>query len=260
MTRLRLRAADGPDEPARSAGLETFFVADQPQWSYLSSSLIKEVVRFGGDVSGLVPAFVRERLEGHGSPRASETEHPWTSSRDCSRSRSIVRRRSRCRCPRACSSTGRRSWRSCEAAQGELPEEIKQARWVVKDREELLAKARKRRRADRADAPGSSGRAVSAAGGGARGEGGGRADPGRGTTSRRDRSAWRPRTTSTRSSRSSRSPWSRRARAREVASARCSGAGTSCAACPPHKEEFGSPDDEEEQQEESLLFDGEDVR
>ena len=29
-----------------------------------------------------------------------------------------------------------------EAAQDELPEEIKQARWVVKDREELLAKAR----------------------------------------------------------------------------------------------------------------------
>ena len=30
-----------------------------------------------------------------------------------------------------------------EAAQGELPEEIKRARWVVKDREELLAKARR---------------------------------------------------------------------------------------------------------------------
>ena len=30
-----------------------------------------------------------------------------------------------------------------EAAQVELPEEIKQARWVVKDREELLAKARR---------------------------------------------------------------------------------------------------------------------
>ena len=30
-----------------------------------------------------------------------------------------------------------------EAARNELPEEIKQARWVVKDREELLAKARK---------------------------------------------------------------------------------------------------------------------
>jgi cell division septum initiation protein DivIVA len=30
-----------------------------------------------------------------------------------------------------------------EAARGELPEEVKQARWVVKDREELLAKARR---------------------------------------------------------------------------------------------------------------------
>jgi cell division septum initiation protein DivIVA len=30
-----------------------------------------------------------------------------------------------------------------EAARGELPEEIKQARWVVKDREELITKARR---------------------------------------------------------------------------------------------------------------------
>jgi len=49
-------------------GLETFFVATSPQWSYLSSSLIKEIVRFGGDVSGLVPAFVRERLEDRLAP------------------------------------------------------------------------------------------------------------------------------------------------------------------------------------------------
>jgi pantetheine-phosphate adenylyltransferase len=47
----------------RMKGVETFFVPTSPQWSYLSSSLIKEVVRFGGDVSGLVPAFVRDRLE-----------------------------------------------------------------------------------------------------------------------------------------------------------------------------------------------------
>jgi pantetheine-phosphate adenylyltransferase len=48
---------------SRMAGVETFFVATSPQWSYLSSSLIKEVVRFGGDVSGLVPRFVQDRLE-----------------------------------------------------------------------------------------------------------------------------------------------------------------------------------------------------
>lgn len=45
------------------AGVETFFVPTSPQWSYLSSSLIKEVVRFGGDVSRLVPPFVLDRLE-----------------------------------------------------------------------------------------------------------------------------------------------------------------------------------------------------
>ena len=44
-------------------GIETFFLATSPQWSFISSSLIKEVVRFGGDVSGLVPDFVRDRLE-----------------------------------------------------------------------------------------------------------------------------------------------------------------------------------------------------
>jgi pantetheine-phosphate adenylyltransferase len=46
----------------KMTGIETFFVPTSPQWSYLSSSLIKEVVRFGGDVSGLVPDFVRDRL------------------------------------------------------------------------------------------------------------------------------------------------------------------------------------------------------
>ncbi|HXF56800.1 MAG TPA: pantetheine-phosphate adenylyltransferase [Actinomycetota bacterium] len=45
------------------SGLETVFMPTSPQWSYLSSSLIKEVVRFGGDVSGLVPPHVKERLE-----------------------------------------------------------------------------------------------------------------------------------------------------------------------------------------------------
>jgi pantetheine-phosphate adenylyltransferase len=52
----------------RMTGAETFFVPTSPQWSYLSSSLIKEVVRFGGDISGLVPAFVRDRLEEKLSP------------------------------------------------------------------------------------------------------------------------------------------------------------------------------------------------
>jgi pantetheine-phosphate adenylyltransferase len=46
----------------RLAGVETMFMTTSPQWSFLSSSLIKEVARLGGDVSGLVPPAVAERL------------------------------------------------------------------------------------------------------------------------------------------------------------------------------------------------------
>ena len=44
------------------APVETVFVPTSPEWSFLASSLIKEVATFGGDVTGLVPEFVRERL------------------------------------------------------------------------------------------------------------------------------------------------------------------------------------------------------
>ena len=37
------------------APIETVFVPTSPEWSFLASSLVKEVATFGGDVSGLVP-------------------------------------------------------------------------------------------------------------------------------------------------------------------------------------------------------------
>jgi pantetheine-phosphate adenylyltransferase len=47
-------------------GVETLFIAADPTLQHVSSSLIKEVVRYGGDVSGLVPdpvlAALKERL------------------------------------------------------------------------------------------------------------------------------------------------------------------------------------------------------
>ncbi|GBC87675.1 Phosphopantetheine adenylyltransferase [bacterium HR12] len=44
------------------AGIETLFMTTSPEWSFLSSSLVKEVAGFGGDVSALVPPGVAERL------------------------------------------------------------------------------------------------------------------------------------------------------------------------------------------------------
>ncbi|MEO7979807.1 MAG: pantetheine-phosphate adenylyltransferase [Sporichthyaceae bacterium] len=46
----------------RLTGIETMFVATNPEYSFLSSSLVKEVARWGGDVSGLVPDAVLARL------------------------------------------------------------------------------------------------------------------------------------------------------------------------------------------------------
>jgi pantetheine-phosphate adenylyltransferase len=45
------------------AGVETLFVVTNPLWAFLSSSLVKDFAKFGGDVSGLVPPVVLERLE-----------------------------------------------------------------------------------------------------------------------------------------------------------------------------------------------------
>jgi pantetheine-phosphate adenylyltransferase len=43
---------------AHLTGVETVFVTADPQLGFVSSSLVKEVAAFGGDVSGLVPDFV----------------------------------------------------------------------------------------------------------------------------------------------------------------------------------------------------------
>ena len=45
------------------AGVETVFVPTSPEYSFLASSLVKEIATHGGDVSGLVPADVLRRLK-----------------------------------------------------------------------------------------------------------------------------------------------------------------------------------------------------
>jgi pantetheine-phosphate adenylyltransferase len=51
------------------AGVETVFVSTNNLYSFLSSSLVKEVAEYGGDVSGLVPSHVLERLRVKLSPK-----------------------------------------------------------------------------------------------------------------------------------------------------------------------------------------------
>jgi pantetheine-phosphate adenylyltransferase len=42
--------------------VETVFVPTAPEYSFLASSLVKEVARFGGDVSRFLPDFVNDAL------------------------------------------------------------------------------------------------------------------------------------------------------------------------------------------------------
>ena len=44
------------------AEVDTVFVPTSPEYSFLASSLVKEVAMFGGDVSSLVPPLVLDRL------------------------------------------------------------------------------------------------------------------------------------------------------------------------------------------------------
>lgn len=47
----------------RMSGIATLFFPTAPEHSFLSSSLVREVARFGGDVSSMVPAPVAQRLK-----------------------------------------------------------------------------------------------------------------------------------------------------------------------------------------------------
>jgi pantetheine-phosphate adenylyltransferase len=46
----------------RLSGVDTVFIATNPLYSFLSSSLVKEVATYGGDVAHLMPAAVDKRL------------------------------------------------------------------------------------------------------------------------------------------------------------------------------------------------------
>ncbi len=53
--------------------IETVFIPTSPEYSFLASSLVKEVAAFGGDVAGLLPDFVLERLTARLAERAAQT-------------------------------------------------------------------------------------------------------------------------------------------------------------------------------------------
>ncbi|AEF41605.1 pantetheine-phosphate adenylyltransferase [Hoyosella subflava] len=58
------------------SGVDTFFTATNPLYSFLSSSLAKEVATYGGDVSHLLPPVVYRRLTERIAERKRESGNP----------------------------------------------------------------------------------------------------------------------------------------------------------------------------------------
>ena len=54
----------------RLSGIDTLFMPTTPEFSFLSSSLVKEVAAFGGDVSHLLPPSVHGQLQARLAERA----------------------------------------------------------------------------------------------------------------------------------------------------------------------------------------------
>jgi pantetheine-phosphate adenylyltransferase len=55
----------------QASGVETMFMATSPTHSFLSSSIVKELAYYGGDVSTMVPANVNAALKARAASRAS---------------------------------------------------------------------------------------------------------------------------------------------------------------------------------------------
>lgn len=51
-------------------GVETIFLPTVPQWSFVSSSLVREVATLAGDISALVPPSVADRVQAKLAERA----------------------------------------------------------------------------------------------------------------------------------------------------------------------------------------------
>lgn len=56
----------------RLSGIDTFFISTSPQYSFLSSSLVRDVAKYGGDVSSMVPPIVSQRLAERFGPEAAD--------------------------------------------------------------------------------------------------------------------------------------------------------------------------------------------
>ena len=133
------------------SGIDTFFISTSPQYSFLSSSLVREVARFGGDVSGMVPPKVAKRLTERWAERAAaDAEGGLMSDQQAYDLETILRELrdiidTARTMPMSASVLVNReeTLELVDEALASMPEELRHARWLIKERDEYLVQARR---------------------------------------------------------------------------------------------------------------------
>ena len=138
--------------------IETVYLMSNPQYSFVSSSGVKEVASFGGNVDELVPAVAARFKEMF--PRASRARRPAPRNSaisvltttllqrmdvlvlidkldDLVHNAKAVPLTDQVRIDRE------EIYEILDQMRATIPEEIKQARWIVKERQEMLAEAKR---------------------------------------------------------------------------------------------------------------------
>ena len=127
-----------------AADVESVYLMASPQYSFLSSSGVKEIATFGGDVSDLVPDEVARALEGSARPL---TKPRARSHMDVlvliDKLDDLVHNAKGVPMTDQVRVDKEEIYDILDQMRATIPEEIKQARWIVKERQEMLAEAKR---------------------------------------------------------------------------------------------------------------------
>ena len=131
--------------------IETMYLMASPQFSFVSSSGVKEIASFGGNVEEFVPPTVARALPPSCTPKAAPALPSAPRSRlsamdvlvlidkldDLVHNAKAVPLTDQVRIDRE------EIYDILDQMRATIPEEIKQARWIVKERQEMLAEAKR---------------------------------------------------------------------------------------------------------------------
>ncbi len=128
----------------RLSGIDTFFISTSPQYSFLSSSLVREVAKFGGDVSSMVPPAVAARLAGRfeADRRLMSNDAPSIDELLLELKDMVENARTM---PMSASVLVNREdvLQLVDEILAAFPDELRHARWLLKERDDFLVQARR---------------------------------------------------------------------------------------------------------------------